>query len=80
MHVLKITEITESTIYAVGEEKKKMYEFQTPKISIPNNVEEGNVVLIINDPPEIKLSIAFSTIYGESIERIENVKLLIRLR
>ena len=60
--------------------RKKLYKFQDPKTSIPNNVEEGNVVLIINDPPEIKISIAFSTIYGESIERIENVKLLIRLR
>lgn len=49
MHVLKITEITESTIYAVGEEKKKLYKFQDPKTSIPNNVEEGNVALIIRN-------------------------------
>lgn len=78
IYVLKISDIQGTTMSA-RDENNDLYMFKEPKLIIPKDIKEGDVILVINTQPKVTTLQGIVNKEGEQVIEMKNVELLIRV-
>lgn len=88
IYVLKVTDLYENNNISAISDDNKVYDFSSSNLILNNffkkvdysTLSENDVILVLSSPPTTIPSIGFYNIYGQQVEKIYGVKLIIILK